>query len=116
VLIREGADFVIASDVVQQPPQAQESWFTRIKSVVSPLSRMNDSMRGLATLATIGNERDAIYANETFRPPMSGASMLDFSQAKSIVDGAREAARQFAGEVADAYRKAMTPARGGARA
>jgi predicted acylesterase/phospholipase RssA len=103
ILVREGADFVIASDVVQTPPRTRESLWSCVMSGLSPLSRMNDCMRGLATLGKIGNERDAEYANLTFRPPASAASMTDFRKAGAIVEGARSAARAFAKEAAKKY-------------
>jgi predicted acylesterase/phospholipase RssA/CRP-like cAMP-binding protein len=112
VLIREGADFVIASDVVQAPPRTRESRWTQIVSDIWPVSRMNDNMRGLATLAKIGNERDAEYANLTFRPPASGASVLDFRKADAIVEGARGAAQSFAATAAEKYWGSMSLKRG----
>jgi len=108
ILIREGADFVIASDAVQMAPETRESRWTQVRSVIAPRSRMMDSMRGLAALANIGNNRDAEYSNITYRPPASSAGVMDFGKGEAIVAGARESARLFAGEVARAYRKTMT--------
>ena len=103
VMIREQADFIIAADVVPSPQPTQESWRTRFWSVVSPISRMRDTMRSVGVLMQLGNDRDRDLASKRFLAPSPGISMLAFSKASEIIERTRAHATEFASETLKEY-------------
>jgi predicted acylesterase/phospholipase RssA/CRP-like cAMP-binding protein len=86
VLTREGADFIIASDVVQVPPpmrQSQSRLWNGLRNL-NPLTRLQDSMRAITYTMKVANERDQALADLTFRPGQTGLQPWDFSKADTI--------------------------------
>jgi predicted acylesterase/phospholipase RssA len=102
VLTREGADFIIASDVTQTPPPEPEKYpslLARLKDATWPFERMKDNMRAVGFLVKVANERDQVYANATFRPRLGGYSMWHFGRGEDMVRMVRDEANQFARDV-----------------
>jgi len=104
VLLRERADVILASDVVETPPRRRETAWSRFTSVVDPRSRMEDNFRATAVLMQAANDRDRSLAMDTFRPPATEFPALAFDKAWEITEGAREAAAGFARSVLKRYR------------
>jgi predicted acylesterase/phospholipase RssA len=126
ILIREGADFLVASDVIALPPPP-ESLFPQVldlpkfvppvvdvfegslllggavlkafAATVFPFVRMQDMMRSMSYLTRVADDRDADFANDRFRPPLGAFSMWDFGKAERIMDAARQSASAFASQV-----------------
>jgi NTE family protein len=97
ILIREGANFVISSNVIEAPEPIPESRWGQVLSL-APWNRMKDNLRALAALNRIADERDRRLADLRFQPPRSGVPMWDFSKGRLIVERTRPEAKRFAHE------------------
>jgi len=104
ILLRERADVILASDVVETPPRRRETRWSSLTSFLDPRSRMEDSFRATAVLMQAANDRDRSLAMDTFRPPATEFSALAFDKAWEITEGAREAAARFARSILQRYR------------
>lgn len=100
ILIREGADFIIASDVAQVPkvPEAKDGWLQAVWNWTF-VSRMQDSMRALAFTTKVSDERDSGLSNKRFRPEQTGVPPWDFSKGHLIKTIAEDRAAEFALDV-----------------
>lgn len=123
ILVREGADYIIASDVIALPPPPESliprvldlpegawpvfdfveasllglgSLASAIVGTAWPFARMKDTMRSMSYLGRVADDRDADFANERFRPPVGGFAMWDFGEAQRIMDTSRAEALRFA--------------------
>jgi predicted acylesterase/phospholipase RssA len=102
VLVRERADYIIASDVVPPALRSSETFWSPFWSFVSPFSKLNDNVRAVGTLIEVVNNRDRDVASRKFAP-YAGAGMLDFYKAEQIVERTRPDAEKFARSVRNAY-------------
>jgi NTE family protein len=89
-LIEEGADFVIASNIIPAPPPAGtrdersrigRDFFT---------GRVRDSLRALFLLYNVTGERQASSADVTFSPDLNPFLPTDFMKAEAIVARAED--------------------------
>ncbi|MGK3984339.1 cyclic nucleotide-binding and patatin-like phospholipase domain-containing protein [Sorangium sp. So ce136] len=91
-LVEEGADFIIASNVIPAPlrlPREKHKWpITQILSQLSPFGRYQDALRSMYLMMRDAGTRQAAAAQVTFAPSVRQYSMVDI-----------QAGRKIAGEV-----------------
>ena len=89
-LVEEGADFIIASNVIPAPSrlerESHKSSFTRFLSQISPLGRTQDALRSMFLLMHEAGNRQATAAQITFAPSMGTFGLFDFHVADKIVE------------------------------
>jgi predicted acylesterase/phospholipase RssA/CRP-like cAMP-binding protein len=107
-LVEEGADFIIASNVIPPPNRMErethKSDITRIFSQLNPLSRAQDGLRSIFLLMHETGNRQATAAQATFAPSMGKFGMFDIHAAKAIVEFVKPALPPFIEVVKEQYR------------
>jgi predicted acylesterase/phospholipase RssA/CRP-like cAMP-binding protein len=100
ILTREGADFIISSDVAETPkvPEQKNGWWQHVWNWTG-ISRMQDNMRALAFATKVADDRDKGMSNAQFRPQQAGVPPWDFSKGHLIKTNAENGAARFADEV-----------------
>jgi NTE family protein len=89
-LIDDGADFIIASNVVP-PPRVESTGPAKrglgaALSWLSPLDRVRDSIRSMYLVVNDVGHRQSSCANLTFEPQLFGFLPADFTKAQIIID------------------------------
>jgi len=88
-LVDEGADFIIASNIIPPLPRSENVYgkniVARIASELSPLARVRDGVRSLFLSFHDSGERQALAADVTFTPDLSAFLATDFLKANEIV-------------------------------
>lgn len=94
IAAEEGADFLIASNIIPARPkreQGHRSPLGSAMSAISPFARLSDSMRSLFLLfSATGDQQASLGADVTFSPDLSPHMPFDFLAAKAIVARAQE--------------------------
>jgi predicted acylesterase/phospholipase RssA/CRP-like cAMP-binding protein len=107
-LVEEGADFIIASNVIPPPNrmarETHTSDVTRILSQLNPLGRAQDGLRSMFLLMHEAGTRQATAAQVTFAPSMGKFGMFDIHAAKAIVEFVKPALPPFIELVKEQYR------------
>ncbi len=107
-LVEEGADFIIASNVIPPPNrmarETHTSDLTRILSQLSPLGRAQDGLRSMFLLMHEAGTRQATAAQATFAPSMGKFGMFDIHAAKAIVEFVKPVLPPFIEIVKEQYR------------
>ncbi|WP_437587470.1 cyclic nucleotide-binding domain-containing protein [Sorangium sp. So ce1000] len=89
-LVEEGADFIIASNVIPAPSrlarERHKSPVTQILSQLSPLGRLQDALRSMFLLMHEAGTRQAAAAQITFAPSLGEFGLFDFHAAEKIVE------------------------------
>lgn len=93
-LIEEGADFVIASNIIPAPSPAsnretRKGWGRTVQEL-SFAGRVRDSLRALFLLYNVTGERQASSADVTFSPDLNPFLPTDFVKAEDIVRRAED--------------------------
>jgi NTE family protein len=106
-LMEQGADFVIASNVVcgQSVHQkgSSQSGIAGLINRFSPLVRMSDAVRALYIMLHDMGARQAACAHVTFAPDLMGFLPFDFHRADRIAERAREETPRFLADVRKQY-------------
>ncbi|HTN84654.1 MAG TPA: patatin-like phospholipase family protein, partial [Sorangium sp.] len=106
-LVEEGADFIIASNVIPPPSrlarELHKSNFTRILSQLSPLGRTKDGLRAMFLLMHEAGNRQATAAQITWAPSMGNFGMLDSHLAAKIVEHVQPTLPRFIDSVKRKY-------------
>jgi hypothetical protein len=89
-LVDDGADFIIASNVVP-PPRVEAAMPARrglgaALARLSPLDRMRDSIRAMYLVVNDVGRRQSSCANVTFAPELFEFFPADFTKAQTIID------------------------------
>jgi NTE family protein len=107
-LVEEGADFIIASNVIPPPNRiAREkhtSDVTRILSQLNPFGRAKDGLRSMFLLMHEAGTRQATAAQVTFTPELGKFGLFDIHAAKQIVEHVAPALPAFIELVKEEYR------------
>jgi NTE family protein len=107
-LVEEGADFIIASNVIPPPSQmareAHRSSITRILSQLNPFSRAQDGLRSMFLLMHEAGTRQATAAQVMFAPSMGKFGLFDIHAAKQIVEHVQPELPRFIEMVKEEYR------------
>ena len=88
-LVDEGADFIVASNII--PPLAQrkrvygKGLFSRVASELSLAGRVRDGVRSIFLSFHDSGERQALAADVTFTPDLSAFLATDFLKANEII-------------------------------
>ncbi|BBM87370.1 patatin-like phospholipase family protein [Candidatus Uabimicrobium amorphum] len=91
ILVEEGADFIISSQVIPPAPkQKQKSSF--VPEFMSPVARIKDLLRAIYILLQTSGESQAFEGNFTFNPNLARFDVNGFEEANLIV---REAQSQL---------------------
>ncbi|WP_437751383.1 cyclic nucleotide-binding domain-containing protein [Sorangium sp. So ce1389] len=106
-LVEEGADFIIASNVIPPPNrlarELHKSGLTRILSQLSPLGRTKDGLRAMFLLMHEAGNRQATAAQITWAPSMGTFGMLDSHLAAKIVEHVQPTLPRFIDSVKNKY-------------
>ncbi|XYH92658.1 cyclic nucleotide-binding domain-containing protein [Sorangium sp. So ce1128] len=106
-LVEEGADFIIASNVIPPPNrlarELHKSNFRRILSQLSPLGRTKDGLRAMFLLMHEAGNRQATAAQITWAPSMGNFGMLDSHLAAKIVEHVQPTLPRFIESVKRKY-------------
>ncbi len=92
-VIEEGADFVVASNIIPAPKARERTPDTALGRTVRELSligRVRDSLRALFLLYNVTGEKQASAADVTFSPDLDPYLPTDFLRANEIVARAEE--------------------------
>ena len=95
ILSREGADLVIASNVVHPPalaPEGSGGFFYEF----NPWQRGLDMVRSFSVLIRIADERDKDRGQATFRPPRASVPFWTLKNGDSLRQMSQPRAREFA--------------------
>jgi predicted acylesterase/phospholipase RssA/CRP-like cAMP-binding protein len=107
-LVEEGADFIIASNVIPPPNrmarEAHKTSLTRIFSQLNPLSRAQDGLRSMFLLMHEAGTRQATAAQVMFAPSMGKFGLFDLHAAKEIVAHVQPELPRFIEIVKEQYR------------
>jgi predicted acylesterase/phospholipase RssA/CRP-like cAMP-binding protein len=117
VLVSEGADLVVASNVVS-PPAAMRAIprpslpgeFGRIAHEVNPLGRMSDLVRSTLILMHSAGSRDAHLADITYNAAPVAHMPWDFSRGEEIMRGATPEVERVIEQIRDAWGHLARPA------
>lgn len=108
VAAEEGADFLIASNIIPARPkrdQGHRSPLTSAISALSPFGRISDSMRSLFLLfSATGDQQASLGADVTFSPDLAPHLPFDFMAARAIVARAESQVGPVIQEVKARYR------------
>jgi predicted acylesterase/phospholipase RssA len=96
VLAEEGADLIVASDVVQTPSNAKPG--SLLDVLVPPAARIRDATAGAYLLTRSADDRDAFLASCRFHPERLPTTPILFSLAKFNESVARPQAETFVTE------------------
>jgi predicted acylesterase/phospholipase RssA len=113
-LIEQGADFVIASNVVCGPRALEvqrPGGFRGMLRTISPLTRMGDSVRALYMMLHQMGARQASCAQITFSPDLINFLPFEFNRGDAIVAKAREGLPAFITQVQQQYKAFCREAR-----
>ncbi|WP_437615719.1 cyclic nucleotide-binding and patatin-like phospholipase domain-containing protein [Sorangium sp. So ce834] len=106
-LVEEGADFIIASNVIPAPArlarEIHKRRATRILSQLSPLGRMQDGLRSMFLLMHEAGTRQATAAHLTFAPLLGKFGVMDYHLADKIVEHVQPELPRFIEEVKERY-------------
>jgi NTE family protein len=106
-LVEEGADFIIASNVIPSPSrlarEVHKGDATRILSQLSPIGRLKDSLRSMFLLMHEAGNRQATAAQVTFAPALGNFNLFDIHLADKIVDHVQPGLPQFIEMVKERY-------------
>ncbi|WP_437302129.1 cyclic nucleotide-binding domain-containing protein [Sorangium sp. So ce388] len=106
-LVEEGADFIIASNVIPPPSrlarELHKSGLTRILSQLSPLGRTKDGLRAMFLLMHEAGNRQATAAQITWAPSMGKFTMVDSHLAAKIVEHVQPTLPPFIESVKSKY-------------
>jgi 1-acyl-sn-glycerol-3-phosphate acyltransferase len=106
-LLEEGADFIIASNVVPAPlplpPDAQDNALQRALSRWSPLRRVRDGMRAFYLQARQLGDRSGV-ADVQFKPDLSAFPVPDYAMADEIIARASREVGPVLAQARDRYR------------
>ncbi len=112
---REGAQLVIASNIVSAPskepvptPMFEGRW-GRALHEFSPILRMRDLVRSMLVLMHTAGASDAYLADVTFSPPVPDVVPWDFSQADRVIEHARESLDRSLAEIESRWRALAAP-------
>ncbi|WP_394821612.1 cyclic nucleotide-binding domain-containing protein [Pendulispora albinea] len=106
-LVREGADFIVASNVIPSPCQlarethAREA--TRIFSQLSPIRRAQDGFRAMLFMMREAGTRESRGAHITFNPSLEKFGIADYLEADKIVEHVRPELPPFIAQVKERY-------------
>jgi predicted acylesterase/phospholipase RssA/CRP-like cAMP-binding protein len=106
-LIEEGADFVVASNIIPTPApfrasRSRSPW-GRAVSEVSFTGRVRDALRALFLLYNVTGERQAVAADVTFSPDLNPHLPTDFLGAREIILRAEEQLGPVIAEVQEKF-------------
>lgn len=94
VLPGEGADLIIAANVLQPPGFASvrtgRTRLARLLAELDPVARAKDVMLSMSTLTRQGGELTSLCAHVTYEARLDGIAPWDFHRAARIVDLARQ--------------------------
>lgn len=107
VLSAEGADFIIASNVVPAPrplpPEPDDTLLERLRGRLSPFRRFRDAYRSFYLLGnTMGDRSD--QGQVYYSPDLSRFPLPDYGRAVDIIAAAEPGARAVVREAVDKYR------------
>lgn len=112
---REGAQLVIASNIVSAPskepvpqPMFKGRWGRALHDF-SPILRMRDLVRSMLVLMHTAGASDAYLADVTFSPPVPDVVPWDFSQADRVIEHARESLDRSLAEIESRWRALAAP-------
>ncbi|MFO0646614.1 MAG: patatin-like phospholipase family protein [Polyangiales bacterium] len=112
---REGAQLVIASNIVSAPskepvptPMFQGRW-GRALHEFDPIQRVRDLVRSMLVLMHTAGASDAYLADVTFSPPVPDVVPWDFSQADRVIEHARESLDRSLAEIESRWRVLAAP-------
>jgi NTE family protein len=107
-LVEEGADFIIASNVIPPPSrmarEGHKTIVTRILSQLNPFSRAQDGLRSMFLLMHEAGARQASAAQVMFAPSMGKFGMFDLHAAKQIVEHVQPELPRLIETVKEQYR------------
>jgi predicted acylesterase/phospholipase RssA/CRP-like cAMP-binding protein len=107
-LVEEGADFIIASNIVPAPRrqkrETHKTTITELFSQLSPLRRLEDTIRAIYLLMRDAGTRQATAAHVTFTPNLMDFNFADFVHAKGIVAAADKDVPRFIEETKEKYK------------
>lgn len=93
MLPSEGADLIIASNVLQHPGFTQVrtggNRFTRVAFELDPIARAKDLILSMSTLTRQGGELMSVCAHVTYQARLTGVAPWDFMRGPQIVEQAR---------------------------
>ena len=108
VVAEEGADFIIASNVIPAPQKIathlKDHFLAQLQSALWPRSRIKDLVRSFYILMNQAGEQQASCADLVFKPDLSLFSSSEFSQALEIVKKAEETLDPFLITLQERYR------------
>lgn len=112
---REGAQLVIASNIVSAPskepvptPMFEGRW-GRALHEFDPIQRVRDLVRSMLVLMHTAGASDAYLADVTFSPPVPDVVPWDFSQADRVIEHARESLDRSLAEIDARWRALAAP-------
>ncbi|WP_437945483.1 cyclic nucleotide-binding domain-containing protein [Sorangium sp. So ce296] len=108
-LVEEGADFIIASNVIPPPSrrarEVHKTPLTVFLSQISPLGRMQDTLRSMFLMMRESGTYQAAAAHLTFAPSALGEfNLIDFAAAKKIAAAAEPELPRFVELVKQKYK------------
>ncbi|WP_437626800.1 patatin-like phospholipase family protein [Sorangium sp. So ce1151] len=106
-LVEEGADFIIASNVIPPPArlarEIHKRSATRLLSQLSPLGRLKDGLRSMFLLMHEAGTRQATAAQITFAPSLGKFGLMDHHLADKIVEHVQPELPRFIEQVKERY-------------
>ena len=118
VVAQEGADLVIASNVVSQPapmakvpqPLLPERWGGRFLHELNPLGRLSDMVRSMLILMHSAGSRDAHLADVTYNAAPTSVMPWDFGNGEVIAREAEPEVANVMREIQEAWGRLSLPA------
>jgi NTE family protein len=117
VLVSEGADLVVASNVVSQPAAMRvipkptfPGEFGRVAHELNPLGRVRDLVRSTLILMHSAGSRDAHLADVTYNAEPVAHMPWDFSHGEEIMRGATPEVSRVMEQIRDAWAHLARPA------
>jgi predicted acylesterase/phospholipase RssA/CRP-like cAMP-binding protein len=107
-LVEEGADFIIASNIVPSPRrlrrEVHKTSLTELLSQLSPFRRMEDTIRAIYLLMRDAGTRQATAAHVTFTPNLTDFNFADFAHAKELIAAADKDMPRFIEDAKEKYK------------
>jgi predicted acylesterase/phospholipase RssA/CRP-like cAMP-binding protein len=118
VVAQEGADLVIASNVVSQPapmssvpqPLVPERWGGRFLHELNPLGRLSDMVRSMLILMHSAGSRDAHLADVTYDADPTAVMPWDFGNGEQIARDATPKVEKVIRDITAAWEHLSLPA------
>ncbi|HTN90024.1 MAG TPA: patatin-like phospholipase family protein, partial [Sorangium sp.] len=107
-LVEEGADFIIASNVIPAPARLareKHKWpVTEILSQISPLGRFQDALRSMFLMMRDAGTRQAASAQVTFAPSVRQYNLVEIQAGRKIAESVEPEIPAFIELVKEKYK------------